>query len=153
MISFNLNEQIYRPLKQVFGFVSTPENDFQWQYGTLGSAQVSKGAVGVGTTFRTIGHFMGRRIETTYEVTEFEPYKKYGFRTLSGPIHSHTVFTFELHAGSTKVNITTEANPGELFQTSDGVVEKKARKQYKENLALLKHILESGQVERSLPEA
>lgn len=147
MISFNLNEQIYRPLKQVFGFVSTPENDFQWQYGTLGSAQLSEGTIGIGTLFRTIGHFMGRRIESTYEVTEFEPYKKYGFKSVSGPVQSHTLFTFEVLAGSTKVNITTDSSAGDLFQTSDGIVEKKARKQYKENLALLKHILESGQVE------
>jgi len=148
MISFNLNEQIYRPLKQVFGFVSTPENDFQWQYGTLGSAKLSEGTIGKGSVFRTIGHFMGRRIESTYEVTEFEPYKKYGFRSLTGPIHSHTIFTFEVFAGSTRVNITTEANPGDLFETSDGIVEKKAKKQYKENLALLKHVLETSQVER-----
>ena len=42
MISFDLNTHIYRPLKQVFAFVATPENDFQWQYGTLASTQISK---------------------------------------------------------------------------------------------------------------
>src|SRR5512133_2810038 len=116
MIKFNLSEQIYRPLTQVFSFVSSPENDFQWQYGTLASAQISKGEIGVGTVFHTIGHFMGRRIESTYEVTEFEPYKTYGFKSLSGPIEWRTIFTFEVVGGSTRVHIRIRAKPGDLFQ-------------------------------------
>ncbi len=149
MIDLSLNERIHRPLWQVFGFVSTPENDFQWQYGTLGSVQISKGDMGVGTIFRTTGHFMGRRIESTYEVTEFEPYRQYGFKSLSGPMQSHTIFTFEMAEGITKVHFAIQLNAGDLFQTEGGIVEKQARKESKENLALLKEILEASQVERS----
>ena len=142
MISFDLNTQIYRPLKQVFSFVTTPENDFQWQYGTLASDQLSNGKMGVGSLFRTVGHFMGRRIESVYEVTEFEPDKSYGFKSLSGPMDSHTLFTFEVTKGSTKINISTWVSPGELFKTGNVAVEKKVKKQYRENLALLKDVLE-----------
>lgn len=35
MMKFNLNTDIYRPLQQVFAFVTTPENDFCWQYRPL----------------------------------------------------------------------------------------------------------------------
>ena len=143
MINFSLNARIYRSLKQVFSFVTTPENDFQWQYGTLASTQLSKGEVGIGTLFRTIGHFMGRRVESTYEVTEFEPNKKFGFKSLSGPMHSHTLYTFEVIDGSTRMNIATQVNPGDLFKTADVMVEKKVKKQYKENLAMLKDVLEA----------
>jgi uncharacterized membrane protein len=143
MFSFSLNAQVYRPIKQVFNFVSTPENDFQWQYGVLASAQISEGAVGVGTFFRSIGHFMGRRIESTFEVTEYDPNKKYGFKSLSGPIQSETLYTFEIAGGSTRVNISTHASSGDLFQTEDKIVEKKVKKQFKDNLALLKDILEA----------
>ncbi len=59
MISVDLSIHIYRPLKQVFTFVATPENDFQWQYGTLASAQISKGEIGIGTLFHTTEYFMG----------------------------------------------------------------------------------------------
>lgn len=143
MINFSLNAQIYRSLKQVFSFVTTPENDFQWQYGTLASTQLSKGEMGIGTLFRTIGHFMGRRVESTYEVTEFELNKRFAFKSLSGPMHSHTVFTFEVMEGSTRINISTQASPGDLFKTADIIVEKKVKKQYKENLAMLKGVLEA----------
>jgi hypothetical protein len=149
MINFSLNARIYRSLKQVFSFVTTPENDFQWQYGTLASTQLSQGEVGIGTLFRTIGHFMGRRVESTYEVTEFEPNKKFGFKSLSGPMHSHTLYTFEVIDGTTSMNIATQANPGDLFRTTDVIVEKKVKKQYKENLAMLKDVLEARRADHT----
>jgi hypothetical protein len=142
MISFDLNTHIYRPLLQVFRFVTTPENDFQWQYGTLRSAQISNGKIGVGSLFRSVGHLVGHRIESVYEVTEFEPNKRYGFKSLSGAMESHTLYTFEVTKGSTKINIFTQVSPGDLFKTGNAIVEKKVKKQYRENLALLKDILE-----------
>ena len=78
MINLISNKLIYRPVKQVFDFISIPENDFQWQYGILKSAQISDGGIAVGTFFRSIGHFMGRRFQGTFEVTEYEPNKRYG---------------------------------------------------------------------------
>jgi hypothetical protein len=41
MIHLDISTIIYRPIRQVFDFVSTPENDFQWQYGTLATASLS----------------------------------------------------------------------------------------------------------------
>jgi Polyketide cyclase / dehydrase and lipid transport len=145
-ISFDLNTNIYRPLNQVFSFVATPENDFQWQYGTLTSTQISEGEIGIGTVFRSVGHFMGHRIESIYEVTEFEPNKSYGFKSRSGPMDSHTVYTFEVIGGSTKINIFTRISPGDLLKPDNVAMEKKVKKQYRENLALLKGILEADRV-------
>ena len=142
MINFDLNTHIYRPLKHVFGFVTTPENDFQWQYGTLASIQISEGKMCVGSLFRSIGHLVGRRIESVYEVTEFEPDKRYGFKSLSGSMDSHTLFTFEVIKGSTRINISTQVSPGDLFNVVNAIAEKKVKKQYRENLALLKDVLE-----------
>ena len=142
MISFDLNTQIYRPLKQVFGFVTTPENDFQWQYGTLASVQISDGKMDVGSLFRSVSHLAGHRIECVYEVTEFERDKRYGFKSLSGPMESDTLFTFEVTKGCTKINISTRVSPGDLFKAGNVMVEKKVKKQYRENLALLKDVLE-----------
>jgi hypothetical protein len=146
MISFDLNTNIYRPLHQVFSFVATPENDFQWQYGTLASTQISEGEIAMGSVFRSVGHFMGHRIEGVYEVTEFEPNKKYGFKSRSGPMDSHTVYTFEVMGGSTKINLSTRISPGDLLKPESIAIEKKVKKQCRENLALLKGILEADRV-------
>ena len=149
MINFDLNTHIYRPLKQVFAFVATPENDFQWQYGTLASSQISKGEMGVRTLFRAVGHILGRRIETMYEVTAFEPNTSYGFKSVSGPVDSYTLYTFTMTEGGTEINLFIETNPRDLFKPNDTVIVKKFKKQYKENLAMLKSVLEAHQIVRT----
>jgi hypothetical protein len=122
--------------------MSTPENDFQWQYGTLASAQISEGTSKRGTSFRSIGHLLGRRVQSTFEVTEYEPNKKYGFKSLSGPLQSHTSYTFEMETGSTQIDISTQVTRINFFQVNQGVLEKQMKKQLKENLAILKDLLE-----------
>ena len=149
MFDFNLKTQIYRPLKQVFTFVATSENDFQWQYGTLASSQISKGGIGIGTRFRTTGHFMGRRIESVYEVTDFETNEKYGFKSVAGPIDTVTVYTFEIVKGSTEVKISIQLDPRNFCKAETVAVQKKIKKQYGENLALLKAILETNDVTKT----
>jgi hypothetical protein len=149
MISFDLNTHIYRPLKQVFIFVATPENDFQWQYGILASTQISNGEIRLGTLFRAVGHIMGRRIEAIYEVTAFELNKRYGFKSVSGPVDSYTLYTFEMSEGGTMINLSTETNPRDLFKPSDTIIVKKFKKQYKENLAMLKSVLEAHHIVRA----
>ncbi len=137
---------IYRPIGQVFDFVSTPENDFQWQYGILESARLSGGTSNIGTLFRSIGHLIGRRVESTFEVIEYIPNRKYGFKSLSGLLQSQTFYTFEIASGSTKVSVSTQANPVNFFQIGETVLEKKMKKQLKEDLAMLKEILETKQI-------
>ncbi len=143
MINLASEKLIYRPIRETFDFTSKTENDFQWQYGTLASALISEGAAGVGAFFRSMGHFMGRRTESTFEVTEFEPGRKYGFKSLSGPIQSKTLYTFEQSNGATKMTVSTQVSLMEPLDGREGMLEKQMKKQLKENLQMLKEILET----------
>ena len=143
MINLISSTLIERPVKQVFDFMSTPENDFQWQYGTLASARISEDANKRGTSFRSIGHLMGRRVQSTFEVTAYEPNKIYGFKSLSGPLQSHTSYTFEMNKDSTQIDISTQVTMINFFQVNQGVLEKHMKQQLEENLALLKDLLEA----------
>jgi uncharacterized membrane protein len=148
MINLNMSMMIYRPVKQVFDFVSTPENDFQWHYGTLAAARLSTDADAsvLGTFFRSIGHLMGRRVQSTFEVTEYEPNQKYGFKSLSGPFQSRTSYTFEEDSGFTQIAISTQVYAINFFQVDQGVLEKKMKKQLGEDLAMLKDLLEAKRI-------
>jgi hypothetical protein len=147
MMKFDLSTDIYRPLAQVFAFVTTPENNFHWQYGTLMSTKMSGCEMGVGTLFRVVGHLMGRRGESVYEVTEFEPNKRYGFKSLSGLMELCTLYTFEIMKGSTRVSHVTEISADAPFRSNPTTAERRVKKEYRENLTLLKEILESSPVE------
>ena len=143
MININSSTFIYRPIKRVFDFISMPENDFQWQYGTLASAQTSEGAARLGTAFHSVGHLLGHRAQSTYEVTEYEPNKKYGFKSLTGPLQSFTSYTFNMAKGYTQVDMSLQANAVNLLDVNENILAKKMKKQIKENLAMLKNILEA----------
>jgi len=144
MINIISSTHIYQPIKKVFEFISNPENDFQWQYGTLASTPLSENIAALGACFQTIGNFMGHRIQSTFEVTEFDPNKKYSFKSLSGPLQSFTTYTLTLASGYTQLNLLTQANVVNFVELNENILEKKLKKQLKENLAMLKSILEVG---------
>ena len=144
MIQLDSSIMIYRPLTTVFDFISSSANDFEWQYGTLASDQVSAGAARVGSSFRSVGHLMGRRMIVTFEITEYEANRQYGFRSLSGPLESHTLYTLETADGTTRIRIRTQARPTGEAQVHEGVMAKYMQKELKDNLAMLKTILEGA---------
>ena len=145
MISFESSEVICRPAGQVFNFLSTPENDVQWHYGTLASSTLSEGIPSKGTFFRSICHWMGRRNLSTFEVTEYKPDQKYGFKSLSGPLSSQTSYSLGIvDNGCTRIEISIQADVVNFFQMDEDILEKKMEKQLKEDLAMLKDLLEAN---------
>ena len=144
LIQITSSTLIYRPITRVYEFISTPENDFQWQYGTLASTRLPGRAIGLGACFQSIGNFMGQRIQTTYEVTEYALNSRYGFKSLSGPLQSITSFAFDMVTGGAQVKLSMQANLINMIEFSENVMEKKMKRQFKENLAMLKNVLEGG---------
>jgi polyketide cyclase/dehydrase/lipid transport protein len=144
MIHLVSSTLIERPVKQVFDFVSTPENDFQWQYGTLATARLPKRSDALRTFFRSIGHLMGRRNLSTFEVTEFEPNKKYGFKSLSGPFHSQTSYTLKKESGRTRLHISIQASAPNFFHITEKLLWKTMKTQLEEDVVRLKTILEGN---------
>jgi hypothetical protein len=146
MINLISTTQIKRPIKQVFDFISTAGNDLQWQYGALASSQLTLNPIGLGTLFSSFSHFMGRRLQGKFEVTEYEPNKQYGFRSLSGPIQTQTLYSFESSQDGTRVDANLQVNQSGFFKLTDAFVTGFASRQLKENLAVLKNFLEAEQL-------
>lgn len=146
MIDLSISTMVYRPIQQVFAYVSAPENDFQWQYGTLATTRLSQGASARGSSFRSIANLMGHRVVSTYEVTEYEPNRKYGFTSRSGPLQSQTSYTFEMANGGTKITMTLQADTVGFFAMKEGAFTKGMKTQLRENLAMLKELLEARHV-------
>jgi hypothetical protein len=146
MFSINLSTLILRPVWDVFDFIATPENNSQWQYGSLESVQISAGEMQLGTIFSSVGHFLGRRIQSDFEVTEFETNKSYGFETISGSVQLQTSYNFETDDRGTTVIVSSLISPGGFFKLIDPIVASTAKKQFKENLTKLKELLETKEL-------
>jgi uncharacterized protein YndB with AHSA1/START domain len=142
MFNLTIGTIIELPIEHVFDYMSTPENDFQWQYGTLTTATVTNRLNRMGIYFRSIGHFLGRRNLGTYQVIESSSNRKYRFKSLSGPLHLHTAYTFGTIDGGTKVNISIHVGTINFFHIDERVLEKSMKRQLKEDLIALKALLE-----------
>ena len=139
---------IERPVEEVFAFATDPNNDPLWQSTSLETEQTSEGPVDVGTTFRNTSKFLGRRIDSTYEVTENDPPHKQCVRITSGPIPGSGCYLFEpADGGSTRFTQIFEAEIGGFFRLAEPLVGRALRRQMQADMATLKDLLESGETE------
>jgi len=142
-----LSVVIERPVEEVFAFATDPNKDALWQSTTLDTEQTSGGAVDVGTTLRSTAKFLGRRIETTMEVTENEPPRRQCVRVTSGPIPGSGCYLFEPAEGGTRFTQKFDAEVGGFFKLAEPLVARAIRRQIDADMATLKDLLEAGVTE------
>ena len=144
MINLDLGTLIDRPVKDVFAFITNPANMAKWNSAVVSMEQVTPGAVGMGTKFKSVGEMLGRRIEGEMEVIAFEPDSKYGFQMNAGPVQVNVTLTFKTVGTGTKLNLNAQGNPGGVFKLAEGVMQGRVKSMMEENLARLKSVLEKG---------
>ena len=143
MITLTHSVTINRPLEQVFSYVTDIEKGSEWQTGVLEAESPSEGPVGIGSTTREVRQFMGRRMESTFEVTEYEPNSAFGFKSTSGPIPMKGRQTFETVEGGTKVTFVLSGEPEGAFKLAAGLIKGMAKRQIEADYSNLKDLLES----------
>ena len=74
---------VERPPADVFVYLTEPANLPEWQASVLEAR--SDGQVQSGAMLTELRKFLGIRIETTLEVTEYEPNERFELRVVSGP--------------------------------------------------------------------
>jgi len=134
---------IKRPVEEVFSFVNDPANETLWSSGQVESSQISEGQVGVGTIMREVYRILGKRIEYTYEITEYEPNNRYSCKSISGLFPWQGTFTFESVKGGTKVIMASEFQIGGFFKLAEPIVIRMAKRQFEADFHNLKDLLES----------
>ena len=142
MIKIEHSVTINRPLQEVYEFVVDIDNAPQWRSGVL---EVHKNSpeIEVGAIATEVLQFMGRRLETTYEITEYVPNRVFAFKTISGPIPMEGTSTFEEVGGATKISFVIQGEPSGVLKLAEAMVAQTARRQIKTDYANLKALLES----------
>jgi hypothetical protein len=146
MITDERSIVIDRPLEEVFAFVTDPHNNALWCGWFIESEVTSNGPIGVGTTFRNVATFLGKRIEADAVVTSWEPNRRSCIRTTSGPILTTGCRSVEAVEGGTRFAQTIEASPGAFFGLAEHIVVRLGARQLEADLLMLKELLESGAV-------
>jgi carbon monoxide dehydrogenase subunit G len=128
----------------VFAFLTDREKATVWQASLLEARFEPDAPVHRGTEIHEVRKLLGRRIESTVDVTEFEPDRLFGGRVRAGPIPWEFRYTFEAAGASTRVDFHMEGEPGGFFRLAEPLVVRTVEKQLQSDFSTLKELVESS---------
>jgi uncharacterized membrane protein len=143
MIKIESSVQINRPVEDVFAFVTDIEKLPLWAGPVTEAKQTSEGPIGVGTTQIQSAQFLGRQMETTQEVTEYELNKKLSTKSTSGPLPLEIHYIFEPVGEGTKITLEADLDAGGFFKVAEPLVGRMLNRQTASDAQTLKDLLET----------
>jgi carbon monoxide dehydrogenase subunit G len=135
---------IDRPVAEVWDYVNDPAKDVTWQSTLLEAEQLTDGPVGVGTRVREVRQFLGIRVQTVWEFSEYEPMSRSSIVSVSGPVPLKGSYALESQNGGTKLKVTGELDAHGLFKLAEPVFARMTGRELESNLGHLKDLLEAG---------
>ena len=134
---------IHRPIGEVFSFATDTDKIAMWAGPVTEAKQTSEGPVGVGTTSTHVTQMLGRKFESNYEVTDYQPNTSYSAKTTSGPVPIEEHLSFETVEGGTKVTVAGELNAAGFFKLAEPILGRIIKRQVGHDVAMLKELLEA----------
>jgi len=128
--------------RDVFEFVSDRDHLPAWTNGVSRAKCTTPGPIGVGTTYTVIGRTVGRRVESTYEVTAYEPSTRFSGRLVSKLFSIEETYEFEGEGEQTTVRLTADATASGRMRLLGPFLGLAVDRQIKSDHQRLKTILE-----------
>ena len=142
MVRIEFSVDVNRPPSEVFAYITDADRLPEWQSGAV-EAQW-QGEKARGAHIREVRKFLGRRMETELEVTEYEPDRRFGLRAVSGPVPFSVTQVLEPRDGGTRLSFIGEGEPGGFFKLAEPIVARVAERQFKNDFETMKDILEGS---------
>ncbi|HUE85219.1 MAG TPA: SRPBCC family protein [Vicinamibacterales bacterium] len=143
MVDVTTDILIERPPGVVSAFACDPANAPLW-YGNIKRVEwQSEPVVVVGARVAFVAEFLGKRLQYTYEVVEFEPGERLVMRAADGPFPMETIYTFEeTREGQTQMTLRNHGEPSGMSRLMTPMIATAMRSANTKDLAKLKEILE-----------
>jgi carbon monoxide dehydrogenase subunit G len=131
--------EIDRAPDEVYAFLADPGNLPQWQHEVLEVRRKSD------TEFTEVRTFIGRRVESTIEVTAAEPGREFAIRAGAGPVHFAVRHLLEpAGEGRTRLRVLGESEGvGGVFKLGGRLLHRAVERRAREDFRRLKELLES----------
>jgi uncharacterized protein YndB with AHSA1/START domain len=134
---------IGRPVHDVARYAGDPSNAPEWYVNIDEVHWRSEPPFGPGSLVTFVARFLGRRLEYTYEVVEFEPGSRLVMRTAQGPFPMETTYTWDAApGGGTRMTLRNRGEPAGFSRVLAPVMAPAMRRANRKDLAALKRILE-----------
>ena len=137
---------IARPPFEVFAYVDDVSRELEWQPTLRVAGQEPPGPTQIGSRKRYESWFLGRNIENTYVVTEFEPGRRIVCETEKGSaVDARTEVVCEAAGTGTRITMSIDGKPrGALRFVPAKVLEATYRAELDGALARLKERMEGA---------
>jgi dehydrogenase/reductase SDR family protein 12 len=136
--------EINRPLEEVFNYVSNVGNFPEWTAHTLEVRKDTAGPPQQSDRFTLAIKSVGRRFETPYERTSYEPNRRYTDRAVGGPIpNQRWDYTFHEVPSGTRLTRAVEAESAGLLKLLEPLQKRTVQRQLRTDLKTLKDVLEA----------
>lgn len=134
---------IDRPREKVAGYAADPGNAPRWYANIQSAAWQTPPPIRAGSRMSFVARFLGRRLEYTYEVVEYEPGNKLVMRTSEGPFAMETTYAWaDAGAARTRMTLRNRGQPSGFGGVAAPVMSIAMRRANLKDLARLKAILE-----------
>jgi hypothetical protein len=135
--------EIGRPRDEVSGFAADPSNATAWYKNIKAVEWDTPPPVVVGSRVRFRAQFLGRTLEYTYEVREFELGRRFVMATAQGPFPMETTYTWEDAAdGVTRMTLRNRGEPSGFAVVTAPVMTRAMHRANVADLRRLKALLE-----------
>jgi uncharacterized membrane protein len=133
---------IHQPIERVFAFVTDVEKHPQWVPGSLENSITSTGEIRIGTTMHHVGQFLGRRIESDIEVTQYETNRMFAYKSISGALPYEMLYRFESVEHGTRVDLIAEGETSAFFKLAEPLINSASKRHIVSAMNILKERLE-----------
>jgi uncharacterized membrane protein len=136
-MEFDLEQQIDRPVDEVFAYVTDVRTVPTWQESAESAEWIDEGR-----RFRERRTFMGRTAEIEMEVDALEPERRFDVRAVNAPVKLQIRHSFEARDGGTLLRVHGTAKLGGALRFAAGMAKRQAENQFRRDFQRLKALLE-----------
>ena len=136
---------IARPLEDVFAVLTDPEKTPLWSAPAVEERWLTPPPIGVGSRRLAVTSGLGRRMENVAEVTAYEPGRGWTMTSVSGPRFVATAAFATVDEG-TRIDFTWTFALTGASRLVEPVVVRVFMRQFKQDLASLRSMMESGRL-------
>ena len=143
MIRAETSVVINRSAEDISGFFEDLDNQAQWVSGWVEVRDLPEGPRDVGSKWTDVRQLFGRHVESTVEITVYEPNRKTVWKTTEGPVPAEATLTYEAVEDGTRLNYAIEAETEGFFKLADPLFGRMIQRQIDTDFSNLKDLLEA----------
>ena len=144
MVEVRVIVDIDRPPGEVFDFLADMSNNPRWQKGMRVCHWTSEPPLGLGSTFDQEASFLGRKIVSSFEVTEFEPGHRIRIKTSGTMPIDVTRTVTPTDADGSRVEAIVTGEPSGVIRLGAATIQSLVARSVRNDYRRLKELLESG---------